>query len=189
MKRIALFSLILCFTIASSFLAGCTNNQKDNGISKEATAFSVVDDQNKGTSYLTESHPEVIKAKKFEEDFNKVLFTRDYKTMSGDDEYGFYTRTLVEALTSANDKASNLISFINNEIQQKYESSNIKEIQFNKDFTIFTTEYTVNYTLVNASADFTKETKKEKGKTYPIQITFKAVKSGDTWKIDSIALK
>jgi hypothetical protein len=182
-KAIKTISLlcVLIFTIMT--LGGCGT---EPGVSKTQTDFSIVDEQGKVVKYLTADNSEVVKMKDVVEGYLKALYDRSYKTIKGDEEYGYYTSDMIETLNERNDVTTTIKGYKENQLESSYVGIDGLKMAFNKDFTKCDVTVVAKSKITNATDAFLSSLKIRKEVVLGCDCTLKWLKQTDVWKINAV---
>lgn len=176
MKKI--LSIILIVISSVTLLSGCKNNKsKESGVtniessnkqedktSQTETPYYILDGDN--ITYLTEDSFNIQELKTTLTEFADTMYTRDYQTIKGNEEYTFYTEEFKNKLIKEDDIKSTVQTFKDNKLIR--ESKGINEfykVQLNKD----KTEAIIEYQVIIAFLEFSDDSKYAKAGIIPNQ--------------------
>lgn len=182
-KAITIISL-LCVTIFTLLLLGGCGTEA--GVTKSQTNFSVVDEQGKLIKYLTADNEEVVKLKSTVDGYLKALIQRDYKTVDGYAEYGYYTEAMLKVLKDSNDSDKTIKAYKDNKITESYESYEKLKVTFSKDLTSCKVTVIGKSKYSNVTAKFLTDSKIKKDVLLGREYTLDIVKINGVLKINGI---
>ena len=182
-KAIKIISLLCVLIITIMMLGGCGT---EHGVSKNQTDFTVADEQGKVVKYLTADNVDVVKMKDVVEGYEKALYDRSYKTIKGDEEYGYYTSDMIETLNARNDVTTTIKGYKENQLESSYAGLDGLKMVFNKDFTQCDITVVAKSKITNATDGFLSSLKIGKEVLLGYDCTLKLLKQTDVWKINAV---
>ena len=178
MKKVMATITLLCALIL--VLGGCGTAP---GVSKTPTEFSVLNENGDVVQYLSEDHEEVVKIRSLVTGWAKALADRSYETVTGDEEYGYYSEGLVEALNGIDDKTASYNRYKDGELVTSYKGISKMTLKISSDFESCGARFLFKREVVSANEKYLEENNRAKGSMIDASIELGMEKIAGVWKI------
>lgn len=180
MKKLTYFLTAVLLISSIIAVGGCASKQ---GISKNETIYTAMNDKNRKV-FLTEDNTEVVKVKNITMDYTRAAVNRDYRTIKGDEEYGYYSKDELNRLKAKNDQTETVKLYKDAQLVQTYGSTTITGMYFTENYTKCAVSAQVKSTVDNITTDTSKALGLNKGSLIQ-NFTATMIKENDTWKVDA----
>lgn len=177
--------VLMCVVIFSMsiLLGGCG---KDTGISKSATPYTSVDGQGKKV-YLIETNPEVVKVKEIVAGYVKAVVPRDYRTIKGDEEYSYYSQTVLKDLNGENDIANTKAAYVKYQMIKSLEGIQTESTDFTDNYSKCYISSKVKSKMINGTDALFKAEGYAKNQIVEQTLKIKLIKENNVWKVDALS--
>lgn len=184
MKKVFIIIMLLAITILA---VGC--GDKGTIENPKKPYFTVVFDekQNKEvlSDYLSENDPDVLRATQVISDFYSKMGNRSYKTIIGDETYGYYAKATLDNLIKLNDQKETVSYFKTNKLTHSLKQISFEKLYFNKEKTACIAIVDLKVEVKSDDVNYLKKNSLKQGSLIDTKMQIKLILEKDSLKVDS----